>query len=110
MNAQEKIYGEVNYVQFGAGRTSGVLKMNIVKARLDRDVEMFGKMDPYVLVESKGKQMLKTSVAEDAGKTPEWDETYRLEIDDTKNILEIKICDEQPMFDRGIGSTSISVD
>ena len=33
--------------------TSGNLTVQIVEARLDRDTEMFGKMDPYVLIETR---------------------------------------------------------
>ena len=33
--------------------TSGTLKIMILEARLTRDTEMFGKMDPYVIIETR---------------------------------------------------------
>ena len=30
--------------------TSGKLQLTIIEARVERDVEMFGKMDPYVVL------------------------------------------------------------
>lgn len=51
--------------------TTGTLKLTIVEARLDRDVETFGKMDPYVVVENR-MQKFRTKEHTDGGKTPVW--------------------------------------
>jgi hypothetical protein len=33
--------------------TSGKLKVKIIEARLERDTATFGKMDPYILIETR---------------------------------------------------------
>ena len=33
--------------------TSGDLKVQIIGARLERDTATFGKMDPYILIETR---------------------------------------------------------
>ena len=51
--------------------TSGLLKIEIVEARLTRDTEFFSKMDPYATIESR-QQKFKTRTLQGAGKTPKW--------------------------------------
>ena len=51
--------------------TCGKVTILIMEARLTRDTEMFGKMDPYVIIETKF-QRVRTDTHEDAGKTPTW--------------------------------------
>ena len=50
-------YGHTKYVKFGEDSASGILRITCVDARLDRDVEMVGAMDPYVLI-TNGKEKL----------------------------------------------------
>ena len=50
LNSQVTAYGNKKFVQFGEDATSGVLKITVIKANLTRDVEMMGKMDPYVMI------------------------------------------------------------
>ena len=69
------------------------MKITVIDARLDRDVELMGKMDPYVVIEN-GDQKVKTATHDEGGKTPEWGEHFELEIADTKNMLQIKVCDD----------------
>ena len=45
LNSQVALFDKRNYVQFGKDATSGVLKITVIKARLDRDVQTNGKMD-----------------------------------------------------------------
>ena len=49
--------------------TSGMLALTVVEARLTRDTETFGKMDPYVKLSTR-QQQFKTKVKNGAGKTP----------------------------------------
>jgi Ca2+-dependent lipid-binding protein len=60
----------------GGGRTEGPepigeLILTIMNAKLLRNTEMVGKMDPYVCVEYRGKKY-KTDVDNDGGQTPVW--------------------------------------
>ena len=49
----------------------GPLKIIIHSAKLTRDTEWVGKMDPYVTLEVMG-QKIETEHLDGAGKTPEW--------------------------------------
>jgi Ca2+-dependent lipid-binding protein len=49
----------------------GLLDVRIEKATLTRDTELVGKMDPYVEIKL-GSRKVRTSVKEEAGKTPVW--------------------------------------
>ena len=51
--------------------TNGTLTLTVIEARLDRDTETFGKMDPYVVIHNR-MQRLRTTTQEDAGKEPTW--------------------------------------
>ena len=61
---------------------SGHLNIKVVSAVLERDTEVMGKMDPYVTLTyttaNGSKDKLKTKIAEDAGKTPEWNDEFNL--------------------------------
>ena len=109
MNSQIATYGKKKYVNFGEDAISGILKITVINARLDRDVEMMGKMDPYVIIQ-KGKEKVQTKTHDDAGQVPEWNETFEIKIIDSKKLIEFKVRDEQTFADRDIGSTSIRVD
>ena len=51
---------------------SGKLKLTVVEAKLTRDTEFFGKMDPFCIIEYR-QERHKTQVKQNAGKTPKWD-------------------------------------
>lgn len=52
----------------------GPLKINIHSAKLERDTEAFGQMDPYLKLFIDGKLVKQTAKLDGAGKTPEWNE------------------------------------
>ena len=51
--------------------TGGHLHVKVIEARLTRDVETFGKQDPYVKITYMGVPV-KTRVHENGGKNPVW--------------------------------------
>ena len=58
---------------------------------------MFGKMDPFVELEIAGFSLKKTSVNEDAGQNPVWDDPpfeYPLKAKDRSALVNIKVSDE----------------
>ena len=55
------------------GATTGRLRLEIIEARLTRDTEAFGKMDPYVKIQMR-EQVFKTKTMQEAGKTPKWNQ------------------------------------
>ena len=54
-----------------AASQQGKIRLHLVDARLTRDTEWIGKMDPYCKIETRS-QRLKTRVIDGAGKTPRW--------------------------------------
>jgi hypothetical protein len=63
-----------------------------VEASLSRDIETFGKMDPYVKVKAKG-QNLRTRVLADAGKTAVWNQEFVFRIMDKAGECEVEVWD-----------------
>ena len=59
--------------------------MTVVRAELTRDTETFGKMDPFVVIEAANEQSFQTEVKDDAGKKPEWNEMFTIEVADLAN-------------------------
>jgi Ca2+-dependent lipid-binding protein len=53
--------------------TSGLLKIFILEAQLERDCDTFGKMDPYVVINTR-MQRIRTKTAKGQGKKPSWAE------------------------------------
>ena len=51
----------------------GELYIRVKQARLTRDTEFFGKMDPFVEIEI-GELKQRTATHKNAGKHPAWDE------------------------------------
>ena len=49
----------------------GILLLKIVRAEMKTDADLFGKMDPFVVVDYEGQEF-KTNVKDGAGKTPVW--------------------------------------
>ncbi len=57
--------------------SGGILIIKVKEGRLLRDTEVFGKMDPYCLLEIRG-QRFKTKVHESGGKNPHWTDEFEL--------------------------------
>ena len=51
---------------------SGKLKLFVIEAKLTRDTETFGKMDPYCIVTYR-QDKFRTPTKDGAGKVPKWD-------------------------------------
>ena len=73
--------------------TSGNLAMTVIEAKLTRDTEFFGKMDPFVVLDYRNQRQ-RTKVHMDAGKLPKWNETFQFDIKYTGDDFNIKIFDE----------------
>ena len=89
--------------------TTGTLKIMILEARLTRDTEMFGKMDPYVIIETR-MQRVRTATQEDAGKTPAWaDEVIDIDVKYIGDDMHLAIMDENMTEDETIGEATIKL-
>ena len=73
--------------------TSGALKLTVVEAKLTRDTEFFGKMDPFCIIEYR-QDRWKTAVKQNAGKVPKWDQTYDIDVKYVGDDMWIKVFDE----------------
>ena len=88
--------------------TSGILLLTVVEARLDRDTELDGAMDPFVQIVN-GKQMVRTQTQMDAGKTPKWGETLELDVGNIGDKVMIRVKDENVTDVDLVGETEIKL-
>lgn len=80
------------------------MKLTIVEARLTRDTEFFGKMDPFAVCEYR-QQKFKTKVKQNAGKTPVWNEMFTIDVKYIGDDMYIKVFDEDVTENEAIGAT-----
>ena len=109
INGQVAEYGKTPYVKFGEDSANGILKITCVGARLDRNVQTFGKMDPYVTI-INGKEKVQTNTHDDGGSNPVWNQTFELEIRDQTRLIEFAVRDEETFADRDVGTVKIRAD
>ena len=88
--------------------SSGTLALTVIEARLTRDTETFGKMDPYVKISSR-QQQFKTNVKNGAGKTPVWNQTFNIEVKYIGDDLNLEVFDEDVGSDDKIGEASFKL-
>ena len=74
--------------------TSGTLKIFIEEAKLERDCDTFGKMDPYVVINTR-MQRIRTKTAKGMGKNPNWkDECMEVDVKYVGDDFDLQIFDE----------------
>ena len=80
------------------------------EARLTRDTETFGKMDPYCVLEMREKRV-KTIVCQDQGKTPNWKgEMIIFDIKYIGDVIRLSCLDEDVGEDDLIGEAEIKIE
>lgn len=67
--------------------------MTLMQAKLTRNTETFGKMDPYCIVKYREEEH-KTQTKNNAGKTPVWNQTFDLDIKYIGDDIEVSVLDE----------------
>jgi Ca2+-dependent lipid-binding protein len=76
------------------------LQIQIFEAKLDRDTETFGRMDPYCqLVHLPSGQKFKTATHEDGGKNPKWNHFVEIPIKSREESIQIEVYDEDVITD-----------
>ena len=55
----------------------GTLEVQVIEAKKLRDTDVFGKMDPYVVL-TYGSSQFKTTVKNNAGRNAMWNERFDL--------------------------------
>lgn len=77
-------------------------------AKLFRDTETFGKMDPYVSVRV-GNMKVKTKTHQSGGKAPKWNDTLQFELEN-EDTIDIAVYDEDTVTDDLVGETTLFLD
>jgi Ca2+-dependent lipid-binding protein len=81
----------------------------IVEAKLKRDTETFGKMDPYVIICTR-MQRVRTKTANNAGKHPKWKgESIDIDVKYVGDDLTMQVFDEDVTSSDLIGETTIKL-
>ena len=88
--------------------SSGRLNLTVVEAKLIRDTETFGKMDPYCVLNLRG-QKYKTNVLDGAGKNPKWNQTFDIVVHSTADDMTVVVWDEEVMSDDLVGEATIRI-
>ena len=83
----------------------GKLVLHVEEAKVTRDTETFGTMDPYCQVIFNGKTTC-TPVKTDAGKTPKWNFRMELNVEDVMAPILFKIYNKNLMSDDQICHTT----
>ena len=58
----------------------GTLVIEVIEGKLDRDTEVFGKMDCFVEIKYKD-QTKRTTVHNESGQTPKWNEKLEFQLE-----------------------------
>ncbi len=82
--------------------------MIILSGHSLRNVKMFGKMDPYVVVESKNIKY-KTVPDQEGNTAPTWNHSLHIPIHSLQDDMKISVYDSGAFIDECVGSASISV-
>ena len=88
--------------------TSGSLALTVIEARLTRDTETFGKMDPYVKIVTR-QQQFRTKTKDSAGKTPVWNETFNIDVKYVGDDITLQVYDADVGADDIIGEVTFKL-
>ncbi|KAL6981892.1 c-5 sterol desaturase [Sarracenia purpurea var. burkii] len=88
----------------------GTLEVLLVGAKGLENTDFFCNMDPYALINCRTQEQ-KSSVATDAGSTPEWNETFVFTISEGVSELTIKLMDKDTFSsDDFVGEATIPLE
>jgi Ca2+-dependent lipid-binding protein len=87
-----------------ANKLFGVLHITVIQAQFHIDTELFGNMDPYVIIEHN-KKKYQTTTKRDGGKHPVWNDTESFTLHLTSITDEIKLSayDQDVIYDDFLG-------
>ena len=83
---------------------TGNLRFNVVEAKLTRDTEVFGKMDPFVELVTP-LQKVRTRTIDGAGKTPKWNTVFDITVKDPEHQITISVFDEDSTTNDEVSKT-----
>ena len=85
-----------------ASEQTGQIKLVAIEAKLTRDTEFIGKMDPYLILETS-TQSLRTKILDGAGKTPKWNQEFVLNVTQPTDVLKVRCMDDDGGNDDTVG-------
>lgn len=83
-----------------------MLKITVVHGKLTKDLETFGKQDPYVKITYMGTPY-KTRVHQNGGKNPVWNQTFEFRIGSINDEILVEVKDEDVVGAKMIGKATI---
>ena len=83
--------------------TSGTLKLHVIEAKLTRDTEFLGKMDPFAKIETR-HQVVRTRTINSAGKTPKWEQEFDIDVKYIGDDMTVTVYDEDVTTNDLVGS------
>lgn len=101
---------------FGAGRGGvdtdvnypGRLFLEVVGGRNLKNMELFGKQDPYMKLNFKAYK-LRTKTHQSGGRAPVWNQTFSFELDGKDPDIAIECFDEDTTKDDFIGGANVNI-
>ncbi len=82
------------------------MTIKVLQGKLTRDVEVFGKQDPYIKLEYLG-QRHKTKIHESGGLEPVWGDVFNLNLGSISDELHFECKDDEVVGVRPIGDAII---
>jgi Ca2+-dependent lipid-binding protein len=86
----------------------GILSLKVVEGKLYRDTEVMGKMSPYCTLVFKENKM-KTKVHDYGGKTPKWDDEFKLDVTSASEEIVLRVWDQDLTSSDAVGFTKIKM-
>jgi len=86
----------------------GKLTLNVVAGKNLKDMELVGKMDPYVVLKC-GKEEFKTKVQKKAGTNPTFNQSFIFNLEGKEDALHVNVLDEDLVSDDHIGRADINL-
>ena len=84
------------------------IKVLIIEAKLNRNVESFSKMDPFCVL-THDKVKYKTKYIDEAGMEVRWDEEFDFNIRDTGEDVKVSVYDYDKTWNDLVGETVLDI-
>jgi Ca2+-dependent lipid-binding protein len=82
--------------------------VKIIKANLFRNTELFGQMDPFIVVEHN-KKKYKTPIIDKGGMTPVWNHSFIISQTSLDDVIKIICFDEDFIVHDFVGETTVLI-
>ena len=90
-------------------RYPGTLKIHVIEAKIGKNYDLLGMMDPYLQIMTSKNGKYRTYTAKEAGQYPKWDEMFEIPLASREELLGFAIFDEDWFMDELIATSKFSV-